>query len=53
MKTPVQKKRFATPKTGIAKIKVMQTNAGSCSGVKYPCMYHCKKCIFETMYYGK
>ncbi len=24
--------------------------AGSCTGVKYPCSYHCKRCFFDNLY---
>ena len=24
--------------------------AGSCTGVKYPCAYHCKRCYFDSLY---
>ncbi len=26
------------------------THAGSCTGVKYPCMYQCKECFYDLTY---
>ncbi len=37
----------------LAKMTKAKCNAGSCIGVKYPCIYHCKKCIFDTIYCTK
>ncbi len=39
--------------TSIAKIAKVRSTSGSCSGVKYPCAYHCKKCFFDALYCSK
>lgn len=43
-----------TKKTGIKTIIAAKASskklAGSCTGVKYPCSYHCKDCYYDDLY---
>jgi hypothetical protein len=53
MRMQLQLKKSDPAKKGNLNIRTMSTNAGSCRGVKYPCVYHCKKCIFDALYCNK
>lgn len=32
-------------------VRVANRGGGTCTGVKYPCTYSCKKCYFEVIYH--
>lgn len=35
---------------GLAERTSLKRFYGSCTGVKYPCAYHCKQCYFDSLY---